>query len=475
MTRRYFFGAAFAAAPAALVACRSAGAPPSPSDGPAGWARVAGILERIRLPDIPERTFDLAAYGAPTADAGDAAESIRQAIRAAHAAGGGRVRVPEGAYRTGPIHLLSNVGLHLEEGATLRFDPDPARYLPLVRTRWEGVELLNYSPLIYAYGQENIAVTGAGTLDGGADCAHWWPWKGRAECGWRSGDPQQQAARDRLFAQGEAGAPLAARRYGEGAYLRPAFIQPYACRNVLIEGVRIVNSPMWEINPVRCRSVTVRGVHVSSHGPNNDGCDPESCADVLIEDCTFDCGDDCIALKSGRNADGRRLAAPIQDVVIRNCRMMDGHGGVTIGSEISGGARRIYVERCTMDSPNLDRGLRIKTNSVRGGVIEDVYLRDITIGAVAESVISVDFTYEEGDAGAFPPTVRRIEVERLRSGKSRYAALLRGYARAPIAEVRLADCAFGGVEKAAIVEHVRRLQLENVTVNGHAVDSLSGI
>jgi polygalacturonase len=260
--------------------------------------------------------------------------------------------------------------------------------------------------------------------------------------------------------------PVSARVFGDGHYIRPNFIQPYRCQNVLIEGVTIHNSPMWELHPVLCANVTVRGLTIVTHGPNNDGCNPESCRDVLIERCTFDTGDDCIAIKSGRNNDGRRVNVPAENIVVRDCVMKDGHGGVTVGSEISGGARNIFAERCRMDSPQLDRALRFKTNSVRGGIIEHVYMRDVTVGEVAESVVHADFFYEEGDAGAFPPVLRDIEVRNVTSEKSRYAFLLRGYAHAPITDVRVIDCTFNGVAESDVLEGVRGLVLTNVRVNG---------
>jgi polygalacturonase len=232
------------------------------------------------------------------------------------------------------------------------------------------MELMNYSPLVYAYGEENIALTGSGTLDGQASETSWWPWKGawKTHAEWAS-VPNQLAARARLIDMVEHGVPVAQRVFGEGDHLRPQFIQPYGCRNVLIEGVTLLRAPMWQVHPVLCTNVTVRGLHISSHGPNNDGCNPESCRDVLIENTYFDTGDDCIAIKSGRNADGRRLAVPSENIVIRNCRMKDGHGGVTIGSEMSGGVRNVFVESCDMDSPELERALRLKTNALRGGFI----------------------------------------------------------------------------------------------------------
>ncbi len=239
---------------------------------------------------------------------------------------------------------------------------------------------------------------------------------------------------------------------------------------MLIEGVTIVNSPMWKIRPLLCRNVTVRGVNVISHGPNNDGCDPESCTDVLIEDCLFDTGGDCIAIKSGRNRDGRRVARPAENIIVRACEMKDGHGGLTIGSEISGGCRNVFMENCRMDSPNLDRVLRPKTNSVRGGFIENVYLRNVTVGQVADAVIHVDFHYEEGDTGKFPPAVRDSEVTNLRCRKMRSVIYARGYANAPIRNLRLQDCVFESAARPDTLEHVEGLSRRNVRVNGQLVE-----
>ena len=414
-------------------------------------------------PSFQIETFVVTQYGArpldtATSEAPDSTAAFRAALSECLAAGGGRVVVPKGRFLTGPLRLRTGINLHLEEGATLAFSRDPAAYLPPVFTRWEGVELMGYSPFIYAFEERDIAITGQGVLDGQANEAFWWPMRAAANAA--------GGARARLFEMAAGGLPVEERIFGGGSTLRPNFIQPYRCRNVLIEGVTIVNSPMWEIHPVLCTNVTVRDVTIRSHGPNNDGCNPESCRDVLIERCTFDTGDDCIALKSGRNADGRRLNTPIENVVIRDCDMRDGHGGVVIGSEISGGARNIFAERCRMDSPRLDRALRFKTNSVRGGVIERVAMRQVTVGQVAEAVMTADFFYEEGDAGPFTPVLRDVDVREVTSRKSQYAFLLRGYERSPIANVRVTDCTFEGVQKPDVIESVRDLVLTNVRVDG---------
>jgi polygalacturonase len=420
------------------------------------WAGASAILSRIKVPEFPSRQFDVTAFGAKPDGVTDSSAAFRSAIDACRNAGGGRVVVPQGRFLTGAIRLRSNVNLHLSEGATIAFDTDASKYLPLVLTRFEGTELMNYSPFIYALDERNVAITGKGTLDGQADEAYWWSW--------RAG---QAPARNRLIQMAVDGVAPDKRVFGDGpAKLRVNFIQPYRCTNVLIEDVTVLNSPMWEVNPVLCTNVTVRGLNIRSHGPNNDGCDPESCRDVLIEKCTFDTGDDCIALKSGRNEDGRRLHAPIENVIIRECEMRDGHGGVVIGSEISGGARNIFAEKCRMDSPRLDRVLRFKNNAARGGLIERVAMRDITVGEVAEAIVAADFYYEEGKNGKYTPVLRDVEVRNVTSRKSKYAFLLRGFEDSPVTNVRISDCTFDGVQSADVLEGVRDLVLKNVTING---------
>jgi polygalacturonase len=430
---------------------------------------AASILARIKAPVFPNRDFNVTQYRADSDGKKLSTDAIAQAISACSAAGGGRVVVPAGAFMTGAIHLKSNVNLHLEKGATLRFSRDPKHYLPVVYSRFEGTECMNYSPFIYAFDQTNIAITGEGTLDGQADCEHWWPWKGRTDCGWKRGEPNYQKNDQDLISMGDRNVPVSQRVFGEGHYLRPNFIQPYRCQNLLIEDVSIVNSPMWEINPVLCKNVTVRGVKIAAHGPNNDGCDPESCSDVLIERCTFDTGDDCIAIKSGRNTDGRRVNVPCENLVVRDCVMKDGHGGVSIGSEVSGSVRNVFVERCQMDSPNLQRALRMKSNSQRGGTMENIYFHDVTIGNVAEAVIEVDFYYEEGPGGPFNPSVRNVNVSRVTSKSSKYALYMRGYKDDPIRGVTIEDCTFDHVAQPNRLENVEGLMMRRVSINGKVV------
>lgn len=434
------------------------------------WDDVEGILEQIAPPEFPDRDFLLSDYGAVEGGEQDNTEAFRQAIEACSQAGGGRVVVPEGNYLSGPIYLQSNVNLHVPAGSTISFSTNPEDYLPLVFTRWEGVELMNYSPLIYAFEEENIAITGEGTLDGQANGTNWWPWKGKESYGWQQGMPHQgdEGNRAALFEMAEKGVPVEERLFGEGHYLRPQFVQPYRCENVLIQGLTIINSPMWILNPVLCNNVSILGVTVESQGPNSDGCDPESSKNVHIKDCYFNTGDDCIAIKSGRNADGRRINVASENIVIQDCFMADGHGGVVIGSEISGGARNIFAENCKMNSPHLDRALRIKTSSMRGGVVEDVYLRNIEVGQVAEQVVRVNMFYE--DSGAYVPTVKNIEVRNMTvEDGGKVGVLLEGYEQSPVENIRLIDVMINKVKTPYKFSNVKDIAFENVTINGEEV------
>jgi unsaturated rhamnogalacturonyl hydrolase len=240
--------------------------------------------------------------------------------------------------------------------------------------------------------------------------------------------------------------------------------------------VTILRSPMWEIHPVLSQNITVRGVKITTHGPNNDGCDPESSRDILIEDCVFDTGDDCIAIKSGRNGDGRRVNVPSENIVIRNCVMKDGHGGVVLGSECTGGIRNVFVENCEMDSPNLDRGLRFKNNAVRGGILENVFMRNVKIGQVGEAVLTIDLLYEEGANGPFKPIVRNVQLDNITSSASPRIMYIRGFPNAIIENIRIANSTFNNVTDTEVVQHAGAITLDRVTISpAKAVRSLNSV
>jgi polygalacturonase len=396
------------------------------------WSGVPEILARIVPPVFPARDFGVTNFGAIADGATDCTEAFRRAIEACHDAGGGRVMVPPGTFLTGAIHLRSNVNLHLEKGATLRFSTDPLKYLPVVFTRYECTEVMNYSPFIYALGQENVAITGDGTLDGQGSAGVWYQWKKTDDA-------------NRLVEMGKQGVPVEQRVFGEGHHLRPNFIEPARCRNVLIEGVHITNSPMWVLHPLYSTNVTVRNVTVETRGPNTDGCDPDSCTDVLIQNCSLSDGDDCIAIKSGRDADGRRVNIPCQNLVIRDCVFKEGHGGVAMGSETSGGIRNVFAENCRFDSSDLDAAMRFKTNPARGGFIENVYLRNCS---VKTAKVGIHMTMRYGSSGARDgdsiPVVRNIDIRDSTFGDlTRQAVFIEGYSPSiQITDVTIAHCEF---------------------------------
>ncbi len=427
-----------------------------------GWRQADDIVSRVKPPQFPDKDFKITDYGAIADGLTDCTAAFEKAITAANKAGGGRAVVPAGTYLTGAIHLKSNVNLHVSEGATIKFSTDPDKYLPAVWTRFEGIECINYSPPVYAYEQENIAITGGGILDGQASEINWWKW---------NLDGSDLVDIVKLNDYGREGLPVEKRVFGKGHYLRPNMIQPYKCKNILIEGVTIKNSPMWHVHFVLSQNITVRNIKIIGHGPNNDGCNPDSCKDVLIENCFLDNGDDCVTIKSGRNNDGRRVNTPCENIVVRNCRMKDGHGGVVLGSEMSAGVRNVFIENCVMDSPNLRQALRIKSNAQRGGFIENIYMRNIEVGEVNEAIFNINFYYGEAENGPYLPTIRNIHFENVTSQKSKYVLFLHGFVKKPsITDICLKDCSFNYVQSADIVTGVQKIVFENVKVNDKPVN-----
>lgn len=433
------------------------------------------IVENIKQPVFFDTEYRITDFGAVEGDSTALYhENINKAILTCHENGGGHVVVPQGTFYTGPITLLSGVDLHLEEGATLKFSTNPTDYFPAVISRWEGIDCYNAHPLIYAYKADNIAVTGKGTLDGQGSKTRWWYMKGGRHAVEGMPDQITSGGRARLFGAAENELPVEDRVMIPEDALRPPFVSFMHCNNVRIEGVTIKNSPFWVIHPIFCQDVVVRGVTVNSHGPNNDGCDPESCKNVLIEDCVFDTGDDCIAIKSGRNNDGRKWNIPSENFVVRRCQMKDGHGGVVIGSEISGGFRNLYVEDCEMDSPNLDRIVRIKTNACRGGIIENIFVRNVKVNECNEAIMRINLLYEPGEAcnAAFPPTVRNIHLTGITSQKSKYGIIIDGFEdKTNVHDIYVSNCEFNNVSKAAtrINGLTEKVKFDNLKINGELV------
>lgn len=439
-----------------------------------GWEELPNILKNIVPPKFQNRDFLITKYGAKAGGTKDCLPAIKEAIAKCSRVGGGRVVVPSGTWFVkGPIQMENNVNLHLRHGATIKFSTDADDYLPVVLTRFEGMELMNYSPLVYAYGKENIALTGAGTLDGGANNNHWWKWTGNRRFGWKEGEPAQhdQGNEPELVEMVSQGVPVKDRIFGKGHYLRPTFVEFYRSKNILIQGVTIKNSPFWILHPTLSQNVTIDGVKTISPGPNNDGCDPESCTDVLIKSCYFSNGDDCIAIKSGRNQDGRRVGIPSKNIIVEDCHMRDGHAGVAIGSETSGGIENVYVRDCVMNSPHLERAIRIKSNACRGGVLKNFYYRNIEVGTVHEAVVKINMLYgnESGKGCHFPPMLSNVNIDHVVSHKSEYAIYIQGRQDKAVRDITIKNCKFNNVEKVDYVEYTKDMDIEHTTVNGKEI------
>ena len=435
------------------------------------WPLADEIVGRVRAPTFPDRQFPITRFGAVGDGKTLCTDSIAAAITECSTRGGGQVVVPSGTFLSGAVTLLSNVDLHLEADAVLKFSTDHANY-PLVYTRWGGIECYNYSPFIYAFGQENIGLTGGGTIDGQASDKYWWPWSGEIQYGWRPGQPDETKDSATLTQMGTEGIPVQQRVFGPGHYLPPSFVQPYRCSNVLIEGIRVVNSPFWELHPVLCSNVTVRDVHIDSLGVNNDGCDPESCTDVLIDNCTFNTGDDCISPKAGTDADGRRVNVPCENVVVQNCRFENGHGALAIGSGMTGGVRNVFARNLVMTNPNLLYCLRAKTNSSRGGFIEDIYIRDVSVKGVVTSGLNIDFYYFGGEGDGHNPRVSDIYMRNVHFDEAYRPWNLYGYPDDKIGLVTMVDCEFDKViGHHPAVSNVSQFKLVNVTIEGKQVQS----
>ncbi len=432
------------------------------------------IEQSIKAPTFPEKDFLITKYGAKTTNsAAQNQKAINKAIAACSKKGGGRVIVPSGTFVTGAITLLSHVNLVVEKDAVLKFAFEPDLY-PIVPTRWEGIDCRNLSPCIYAYKQTDIAVTGEGTIDGSGANDTWWPWNGNPRFGFKEGMISQRGgSRARLLKNAEDGVPMDQRIFTKEDGLRPQLINFYLCENILMENLTLLNSPFWVIHPLLSKNITVRGMKIINDGPNGDGCDPESCDGVLIENCFFNTGDDCIAIKSGRNNDGRLWDKPSENIIIRNCEMKNGHGGVVIGSEISGGCRNVYAENNVMDSPELERVVRIKTNTCRGGVIENINARNIKVGVCKESVLKINLDYEPKEicCRGFVPTVRNINIENITCEKSKYGVQIIALdSVCNVYDINVKDCHFNGVKDGNYSKgQTRDVRFDNLFINGSLV------
>lgn len=389
----------------------------------------------------------------------NASAAFRRALDSLNASGGGRLTVPRGLWRTGPVELGSHTELHLEAGAVLSFIPDPALYVP-VPTRWEGIECHGMHPCVFSSGTSAVSITGEGSIDGNGSV--WWDLLAKKREA-RQTKPELPIERS-LASLNPGYEDQPGGGGGRGIqFLRPPLIQFFNCTAVLLEGITVLNSPFWTVHPVYCDNVIIRRLTIRNphDAPNTDGIDIDSCTNVLISDCDVRVGDDGICLKSGSGIDGLRVNKPTRFVTVRDCFVGDGHGGVVIGSETAGGISDVLAERCTFSGT--DRGVRIKTRRGRGGTISGIDFRDLTMeNNICPLAINMFYrcgaSLEDGffetrslPVDATTPVIRDVKIRSVRAtGCKASAGFIAGLPESPIEDLIVEDCSFVTDEQSGI-------------------------
>ncbi|GLB53429.1 glycoside hydrolase [Neptunitalea chrysea] len=416
--------------------------------------KVKSILETIILPSIPENRISLLQTGGKGNGSFDNKKAFDKALMKLQKKGGGTLVVPKGNYRiSGPIHLINNLNLHLAEGATLKFGSNTNDY-PLVYTSWEGTFIYNYSPFIYGYNLHDIAITGKGTIDGEA-ATTWLQWK-----------PKENNDKLTTRDMNHNSVPVDQRIFGEGHYLRPQLVQLINCNNILVEDVRMEDSPFWCLHLLKCKGITIRGVSYDAHNKNNDGIDLEYSSNVLIENVTFNNGDDNIAIKAGRDHEGRANAAtPSKNIVVRNC-LFKGLHALVIGSEMSAGVENVFVEN-SKSHGYVKRGIYFKTNRDRGGYIKDIYIENLSFDET-EDLIYMTANYH-GEGNGYNSKIKDIEITNVQCNKaSGTAIVIQGYKESKVENVLLSNITVEKAKNGISVTNTQHVTIDNVIIGEEA-------
>jgi polygalacturonase len=416
------------------------------------WDRADEIVKQIQEPEIPQARFKLSDYGGAGDGKADNKAAFDSVIEACEAAGGGSLVVEAGDYLVkGPIHLKSRMNLHLEEGARLVFGSDPMDYLPVVLTSWEGTRCYNYSPFIYAFGATDVAISGKGEIDGNASQS-WNKWK-------QLQDPDKQLIRQ----MNNQEVPLEERIFGEGHYLRPQLVQFYECERILVEDVKITDSPFWCLHLVYSKDITVRGLSYEAFNFNNDGIDPESSSNILIERVTFNNGDDNIAIKAGRDLEARTLGIPSSNIVVRDCKF-NGYNAIAVGSEMSGGVHEVYVEDCSY-AGRVIYGVYLKGNRDRGGMVHDIYARNIQFDTTRATII-IDSNYKN-QGSCCPPEFKNIFINNITATHaSDYGIFLKGSPQMHLDSIFISDVEIGSASEALNTSYTDYVEMTRVRIGG---------
>ena len=418
------------------------------------------------------KTYDIKKLGADATGKKACTELINKTIDKAAREGGGTIYFPAGTYLTATIEMKSNITLHIESGATIRFSDNFEDYLPFVKIRWEGTVMNTLSPLMYAHDADNLTITGRGTLDGNG--FKWWAWEGETkkiikDNGGKLPDDKKSKLQ-RMWEEANVGLEVSDYYKGslERRMFRPPFIQFFECTNILIENVKIINSPFWTVNPAFCDNVVVHGVTIKNpdknpKGPNTDGINPTSCRNVRISDCFISVGDDCITIKSGRDADGRKYGKACENITITNCVMLSGHGGVVIGSEMSGGVKRVTISNCVFDGT--DAGIRLKASRGRGGVVEQIRVDNIVMRNIQRNAFIFDLFYDKTSkvepVSERTPIFRNIHLSNITGREIKQIGYISGIEEMPVQNISFNNLNMEA-EKGFVVNTAKDIYFNNV-------------
>jgi polygalacturonase len=421
---------------------------------------IKGILKNIMAPTFPNRVISILDFGAEGDGVTDARSAINKAIMACSKVQGGTVLVPKGKFFVGgSIVLKSNVNLHLEVGAEIVFSSRPQDYSPFVLTVWEGTEMFNYSPLVYAYHVSNVAITGKGTLNGSATTSF---------ARWR---PQGSKMQDKIRQMGIDQTPVYQRNFGLDSNLPPSMIEFFGCTNVLVDGIRILDAPYWVIHPVFCNNVTVRNVQIFSNNLNNDGCDPEYSRNVLIENSTFTVGDDAVAIKAGRDQDGWRVGQPTENIIIRNCIFNSKCNGLCIGSEMSAGVQNVFMENVKIK--NSLSAIYFKSNLDRGGFIQNVWVRNVECDSVRSALVRFETNYHGGRGSYHPTLFQNFLIENVNGDRSGECGLYAvGIKDHPLKDIVLKNIRLRKCKTTYVMRNVENMTFDNVKLGGYKLPKI---
>lgn len=409
--------------------------------------------------------YDIAKLGAHTNGEKKCTEIISKAIEKATNDGGGTIYFPAGTYLTGPIELKSNITVHLEAGALIQFTNDFDDYLPYVKVRYEGIFMQTFKPLFYAVDAENIAITGEGTIDGNGKT--WWTSIMNVMIDVRkNGKVSEPNKYQQMWV--DQNPDLVDSKYGKNQFFRPPFIQFLECKNVAIKDITIKNSPFWTVNPVGCDDVLISGITIENpdDGYNTDGVNPSSCSNVRISDCFISVGDDCITIKSGRDEYGRDYGKPCENITVTNCVMLAGHGGVVIGSEMSGGVKNVTISNCVFDGT--DNGIRLKSARGRGGVVENIQVSNIVMRDIKKIGFIFNLFYDRGTSvepvTERTPVFRNIHISDVTGVNMKQAGALTGIEEMPVEEISLSNVRMKA-DKGFIAQTGKNLYFSNVDIS----------